>query len=154
MNANEQVMEHFPRLLTINESQAFIDRMDAMLEKSKFCYFAVDELESGQFIGFIGLSERVIPQFKTPQIDIGWRLAPIYWNKGYATEGANTVIKYAQNKLGINTLISISTAQNIASIKVMEKIGMKFYQYFNFEPLKDYPELKRCALYIVDLEKR
>lgn len=152
MNANKEVMKHFPKTLSIVESQDFINRMNVQFEQAGYCYYAVDELASGNFIGFIGISNRVLSFFQTPQIDIGWRIALPYWNKGFATEGAKAVLEYSGHELGIQQLISIATEGNTSSIHVMKKIGMQFQQYFDFDALEDYPNLKKCVLYKIDLK--
>jgi RimJ/RimL family protein N-acetyltransferase len=149
MNQDNEVMRNFPKTLTEAESQGFIDRMVEMQNRLGFCYFAVDEIESGQFIGFIGLAEKKFDDSPTPFIDIGWRLAPEFWNKGYATEGAKRVLEFAKNELQFTEVISIATASNSNSIKVMKKIGMKFQRNFKFDVLKDYPALENCVWYSI-----
>lgn len=151
MNADREVMKYFPKTLSTEESQNFINRMNQMYNDSGYCYYAVDELISRNFIGFIGISDRSLPFLKDPQIDIGWRIALPYWNKGFATEGAKAVLQYAGHELGIQQLISIATEGNSSSIHVMKKIGMQFQQYFDFDALKDFPNLKKCVLYQIRL---
>ena len=55
MNCNDSVMEFFPNLWSQKQTEDFIQRMRKHFRKHEFCYFAVDELETGKFIGFIGL---------------------------------------------------------------------------------------------------
>ncbi len=151
INSNKKVMKYFPKQLDERESADFIDRMDQMFETHGYCYFAVDELSTGKFIGFIGLSPRKLPFFSTPQVDIGWRLAAAVWGKGYATEGAKAVLAFSKNQIGLKEIISIATTQNVASISVMKKIGMTYQRTFDFDALKDTPSLKQCVLYSIKL---
>lgn len=74
MNADLEVMEHFPSPLTEEETAAFLRRLQAHQEKYGYCYFATDILESGEFIGFIGLAYQDYESAYTPAVDIGWRL--------------------------------------------------------------------------------
>lgn len=148
MNSDPRVMRHFPARLTRPESDALVDRIVAELDRSGFGLYAA-QLRSGEFIGFIGLS---VPDFQAPfmpAVEIGWRLAPRYWNLGLATEGARAVLRHAFGPLGLNQLVSMTVPNNLASRRVMEKIGMTHDPADDF----DYPRLpaghplKRHVLY-------
>src|ERR1700757_2509590 len=92
MNADPRVMEYFPKLLTREESNTLIARIEERFEKSGFGLWAVEVVEGGRFAGFIGLS---VPHFQahfTPCIEIGWRLSAEFWGRGLATEGARAVL--------------------------------------------------------------
>jgi RimJ/RimL family protein N-acetyltransferase len=76
------------------------------------------------FAGFIGLG---IPRFEAPFmpcVEIGWRLDPDYWNRGYATEGARAALEFGFGPLGLEEILSYTVPDNIRSRRVMEKIGM------------------------------
>ena len=88
INNDPDVMAFFPGLLNEEQTTAFVQRMMAQYENKGFCYFAVDELATGNFIGFIGMSEQSFEAPFTPCVDIGWRLRPDAWNQGLASEGA------------------------------------------------------------------
>ena len=75
MNADPEVMEHFPAALTRAESDALIDRIEAGFEARGFGLWAVEVTATGEFIGFTGLA---VPGFDapfTPAVEIGWRLS-------------------------------------------------------------------------------
>ncbi|MBL8211423.1 MAG: GNAT family N-acetyltransferase [Bryobacterales bacterium] len=75
-------------------------------------------------IGFIGLG---VPSFEahfTPCIEIGWRLAARYWNRGLATEGAAAMLRHGREELGLTDLVSFTAMPNLPSRRVMEKIGL------------------------------
>ncbi|MCM1992160.1 GNAT family N-acetyltransferase [Oceanirhabdus seepicola] len=131
MNSNPKIMEFFPNTLNKEESDAFANRIISHFNTNEFGLYAVDELSSGEFIGFIGLS---IPTFEsnfTPCVEIGWRIAHKHWGKGYAPEGANACIKYAFETLNIPEIVSFTATINHKSIRVMEKVGMHYYGTFN-----------------------
>ncbi len=111
------------------------------------CYFAVDHLGSKQFIGFIGLCYQDYPSPFTPCVDIGWRLHRNYWGMGLATEGARKNLDYAFNILGLNQVRAVASEVNLKSIRVMEKIGMKFLGAFEHPSLKEFPLLLNCVCY-------
>jgi RimJ/RimL family protein N-acetyltransferase len=99
-------------------------RMEEHFEKHLFGLFAVEEKESGVFIGFTGLS---IPRFEshfTPCVEIGWRLDKAYWGKGYATEAALSVLAAGFDRLGLEEIVSFTSLLNQRSIAVMERLKM------------------------------
>ena len=100
-------MAFFPGLLNEEQTTAFVQRMMAQYENKGFCYFAVDELATGNFIGFIGLSEQSYEAAFTPCVDIGWRLHSISWNRGFASEGAKRCLEYAFNELRLDEILSL-----------------------------------------------
>lgn len=124
MNADPRVKEFFPAPLTRAESDALADRIEAHFAKHGFGLYAAELGAEGSFIGFIGLS---VPPFEahfTPCVEIGWRLAAEYWGRGLATEGAREVVRYAFEELGLDSLVSMTVPANLASRRVMEKLGM------------------------------
>ncbi|UZO79610.1 GNAT family N-acetyltransferase [Aquimarina sp. ERC-38] len=147
INSDPQVMEFFPGTLSKEQTEGFIDRMKKQYVKSGFCYFAVDKLENSEFIGFIGISEQNFKADFTPCVDIGWRLAPKEWGKGYATEGARKCLDFAFKTIGLKSINSICPEINHKSKRVIEKLGMKKVQTFKHPLLKDYKTLESCVLY-------
>ena len=124
MNADPAVMEHFPVPLSRQESDLLMDDIEAHFERHGFGGWAAEVRATGEFIGFIGLA---IPRFETaftPCVEIGWRLAAAYWGRGLATEGARAVARYAFETLGLEEIVSFTTAGNVRSRRVMEKLGM------------------------------
>jgi RimJ/RimL family protein N-acetyltransferase len=124
MNADPRVMEFFPALLSPAESDALVDRALAHFDRHGFGPFAVELLEDSTFAGFIGLS---LPNFAAPfmpAVEIGWRLAFDSWGRGLATEGAQSVIRYAIEDLGLDNVVSFTVPENLRSRRVMEKLGM------------------------------
>ena len=80
-------------------------------------------LKEGQVpIGICGLVKRD----GLDDVDVGYAFLPQYWSKGYASESVSTVLDYARNTLGIQRVLGITTPDNIGSIRVLEKAGLKF----------------------------
>jgi len=125
LNADPAVMEFFPALKSKEETAQFISRMQNQFEKKGFCYYAVDQLETHSFIGFIGFGWQTFEASFNPSVDIGWRLSQPNWGKGLATEGANRCLKYGFENLGFKKVNSIASVSNIKSTNVMQKIGME-----------------------------
>jgi RimJ/RimL family protein N-acetyltransferase len=156
LNADPEVMEFFPKLSSETETQAFIERMQKQFIQKGFCYFAVDELENGEFIGFIGISEQTYEADYTPCVDIGWRLDKKKWGKGYATEGAKRCLEFAFDQMKLETIKSVAPVVNIKSQRVMQKIGMKKVKNFHHPLLAEDARLQECVLYEIvpgDLRK-
>jgi RimJ/RimL family protein N-acetyltransferase len=124
INADPRVMEHFPATLTSAESDALFDRAQEHFNRHAFGPFAVELLESGEFIGFIGLS---IPAFAAPfmpAVEIGWRLAFEHWGRGLATEGARAALAFGFGELNLDQIVSFTVPANLRSRRVMEHLGM------------------------------
>jgi RimJ/RimL family protein N-acetyltransferase len=85
--------------------------------------YAVVLRETGELIGFCGFSK------EEGQIDFGWRYARGAWGNGYATEAAAAVLDYGINKLKLSGIVARSAVENLASVRVMEKIGMQFESF-------------------------
>lgn len=124
LNADSRVMEFFPACLSRGES----DRMAAAIRDAMgargWGLYAAELRDTGEFIGYIGLS---VPRFEghfTPCVEIGWRLKFEHWNRGLATEGARAVLQHAFTRLDLREVVSFTTAGNLRSRRVMEKIGM------------------------------
>ncbi|MCP4458773.1 MAG: GNAT family N-acetyltransferase [Cytophagales bacterium] len=147
INADPTVMEFFPSTQTLEQTQEFIERMRKNYNKSGYCYFAVDKLENGKFIGFIGLSNQDFKSDFTPCVDIGWRLKQSEWGKGYATEGAKRCLNFAFNELKLNIIKSHAPVLNLKSKQVMKKLGMNKVQTFNHPLLAGDERLQECVLY-------
>ncbi|OJV55563.1 MAG: GNAT family N-acetyltransferase [Bacteroidetes bacterium 43-16] len=147
INSDEQVMEFFPALQTKEQTTAFIERMQKQFKEKGFCYFAVDILETNEFIGFLGLSEQHYPAGFTPCVDIGWRLKRSAWNNGFATEGAKKCLEYAFEHLKIKEVYSIAPKVNLKSEYIMQKIGMEKQYEFEHSLLANDDRLRTCVLY-------
>ncbi|MCH2213595.1 MAG: GNAT family N-acetyltransferase [Flavobacteriales bacterium] len=147
LNANEEVMKHFPSTLSREQTTDFIDRLQKHQEEHGYCYFAVQVLETSEFIGFIGLAYQKYESEFSPNTDIGWRLKNSAWGNGYATEGAKRVLDYAFTELELDFVFSTCTEHNIPSENVMKKIGMKFKKVILHPNLKDHPDYERCKVY-------
>jgi RimJ/RimL family protein N-acetyltransferase len=124
VNADARVMEHFPGVLSREESDALAARIEESLERRGFGLWAVEIPDVTSFAGFVGLS---FPGFEapfTPCVEIGWRLAFAHWGAGYATEGARAVRDFAFAQLGLDEIVSFTVPDNVRSRRVMEKLGM------------------------------
>jgi RimJ/RimL family protein N-acetyltransferase len=148
LNADPQVMEFMPHRLSVDESDAFADRIENHFRQHGFGLCAVELRSNGTFIGFVGLH---VPSFQTvftPCVEIGWGLATAYWGQGLATEGARAIVRFAFEELGLEEIVSFTVA-NLRSRRVMEKLSMKRdpAEDFNHPRLPPDHRLSRHVLY-------
>jgi RimJ/RimL family protein N-acetyltransferase len=149
MNADPQVMRYFPSTLTTEETDALLERVGLHFERHGFGLWAVDDKATGEFAGYIGLA---VPSFEadfTPCVEIGWRLSTQFWNRGLATEGAASVLRFAFEILRFEEVVSFTTATNLPSRRVMEKLGMIHDRSADFDHprIPDGHPLRRHVLY-------
>jgi RimJ/RimL family protein N-acetyltransferase len=124
LNADPRVMALFPRLLSREESDAAVDRIEAHFERHGFGMWAVEVRGVAPFAGFVGLA---FPRFEaafTPCVEVGWRLAVGYWTHGYATEAARAAVAFGFEALRLDEIVSFTVPHNVRSRRVMEKLGM------------------------------
>jgi len=149
MNADPRVMEFFPNMLADEESDRAMDRIQAKLEERGWGLWAAEFRPDKSLLGFIGLS---VPGFEAhfmPAVEIGWRLRCEAWGKGLATEGARAAMRFGFENVGLGEIVSFTTAANLRSRRVMEKLGMRHRVRDDF----DHPQiaeghpLRRHVLY-------
>ncbi|MCB0261311.1 MAG: GNAT family N-acetyltransferase, partial [Calditrichaeota bacterium] len=61
-------------------------------------------------------------------VDIGFAFLPQFWSQGYAYESAAAVMSYGKNALGLKRIVAITQPDNIGSIRLLEKLGLRFEQ--------------------------
>ena len=114
----------FGRGLSRLESEQFLDRQLEHWTANGFGLWATELKANGRLIGYIGLSiPSWLPQV-LPAVEVGWRLHPDCWGRGLATEGGRAGLRHGFETLELDRIISISTPDNVASGRVMEKLGM------------------------------
>ena len=124
MNADPEVMRHFPGVLDRAESDALVDRIGDHWRREGVGLWAVERNEDGRLLGFTGLSRMVFEAPFTPAIEVGWRLAREAWGQGYATEAARASLEYGFRELGLEEIVSFTVPANTRSRAVMERLGM------------------------------
>lgn len=122
LNADPEVMEHFPATLDRAAADASFDRLSGALADRGWGLWAVDL--DGEFLGFTGLNPVTADVPFQGAIEIGWRLARHAWGRGYATEAARASVDYAFDDLGLEELVSMTAVSNVRSQRVMERLGM------------------------------
>ena len=111
---------------TIEESRDTIQFIRQQYTDYGIGRWAMIEKQTNNFIGWNGfkfITETI--NRHTEYYDLGYRMIPKYWNKGYATEAAKACLNYGITKLKLNPIYAITTADNTASRNVLIKTGFK-----------------------------
>jgi ribosomal-protein-alanine N-acetyltransferase len=103
---------------------AWVDRMQAHFLEHGFGFWAVEVAGGAPFVGCVGLLHVGFTAHFTPCIEVGWRLAPDAWGRGYATEAALASLRYGFETLGEGEIVAFTIPANARSIRVMERLGM------------------------------
>ena len=111
----------------------------ASYERFGFGLYLTTLKDVGVPIGICGLIKRETLE----DVDVGFAFLPQFWSKGYALESASAVMTYGRKVLGLNRIVAITSPDNNASIKVLEKIGLRFEQIIRLS--EDGPEVKLFA---------
>lgn len=133
INRDPRVMEFFPRLMSRQDSDTMVQKMNEFMEKKGWGFWAAALIETGELIGFIGIEDVDFEAHFTPAVEIGWRIGYQYWGKGYAPEGAKAALAFGFENLHLKEIVSFTAEQNMRSIRVMEKIGMHHDPKDDFE---------------------
>lgn len=149
LNADPRVMEHFPKLMTREESDAAADRIAAHFEQHGFGWWAVEVPGVTGFAGFVGIQWSRIETHFTPCIELGWRLAAEHWGHGFATEAAQAAAAYGFESLRLPEIVSYTVPMNVRSRRVMEKLGMTHdpAEVFDHPSLPEAHRLRQHVLY-------
>ena len=124
LNSNPEIVKYVHEPILRTEEQATKILLDIILPqyKNNLGRWAMHTKDSMDFIGWCGLKYR--PELD--EIDLGYRLMQNAWGKGYATEAAQHSLNFGFNNLNLKLITGRAHIENLASIKVLEKIGMDF----------------------------
>jgi RimJ/RimL family protein N-acetyltransferase len=149
INSHDEIMRFFPMRRDRAQSDAMMDLLSQAIERDGFGWTAAQRIDTGDCIGFVGLSIAEIAGILDPgAMEIGWRLVPEAWGKGYATEAAERLAAFAFDELGRDRIYSFAVLENRPSIAVMERLGMTQLADFDHPRVPDsHPHLRRHALY-------
>lgn len=103
----------------ISEAIKFLDWAVEYRKQNGFCRWAVIEKASGRVVGSCGFAY----PHETPEVELGYLFARGAWGRGFATEAAGACLDYGFGKLKFREIIAITDLANVASQRVLEKIG-------------------------------
>ena len=121
-----QLMKHMHKLtFSREEMREDIVRYESHWAKHGFGIWAAEDKASGALVGRVGLAyHRVWPE----DPEVGWLIDTPWQGKGLATEAGAACVDYAFGELGYHRVVSICTAENVPSRRVMERLGFSVWQ--------------------------
>ncbi len=133
LNADPKVMQYTGDVpfKSLKEARQFIKNYRAYTQHG-YGRWTVILKENQEYLGWCGL--KYSPEKK--ETDIGFRFLQQHWNRGYATEAAQACLRYGFQDLGLTKIVGRAMSDNHASIRVLEKIGMRFEKYFEENNIK------------------
>lgn len=150
LNADPEVMRHFPSALDRADSDALAGRISAHIAEHGWGLWAVEVRDGAPFIGFVGLARQTFEAPFTPCVEVGWRLARPSWGHGYATEAAGAALRYAFDVLRLDEVVSMTSRENLPSLRVMQKLGMGWVCDFDHPRVPEGHPLRPHVLMRID----
>jgi RimJ/RimL family protein N-acetyltransferase len=152
MNADPAVREFFPSgLMTREQTAEMIRRLEDHFDQYGYGFYALDVLDTGEFIGFTGLSHPTgFEAWFVPCVEIGWRLRREAWGRGYATEAALACLQHGWGALDLGKIYAYTAGLNVRSERVMQKIGMTLAGEFDHPKIESGHPLRRHVVYVVE----
>jgi RimJ/RimL family protein N-acetyltransferase len=132
-NADPAFMRHMGRgPLTREESASAFARYERHWQEHGFGLLAVADKATGELIGRSGVQyHRAWPH----DPEVGWGFDPRWWGRGLATEAGRACVEWGFGELGCARLVSITTEQNLASRRIMAKLGFELSETIPFREL-------------------
>ena len=125
---------------TLEEARRYIaERFVASYRRDGFGFWLVEPKGSTVPAGICGLVRRDT----LPEVDVGYAFLPPFRSKGYASESAAAVLAYARDVVGLKRLLAITSPDNTVSMRVLEKLGMRFERIVSLAPGE--PEVRLFA---------
>ncbi|MCC3158232.1 GNAT family N-acetyltransferase [Hymenobacter sp. 15J16-1T3B] len=127
LDSNPAVLRYVPMPLmsTLEQAAKVVDYIRAQYERNGVGRWAVERKEDGAFLGWCGLKfvDDTTINGRTNYHDIGYRLLPPYWGQGYTSEAAEASLRYGFEVLRLPVLNATVMEGNVASQRVVEKLG-------------------------------
>ena len=122
LGADERVMAPFGGAVSRARTAEWLEMMLEHWRAHGFGRFYVER--AGTFVGAVGLSRSDFDAGIVPGVEVAWRLAFEHWGNGYATEAARAVIDDGFARLGLESIVGVTTPGNLRSRRVMDRLGM------------------------------
>jgi RimJ/RimL family protein N-acetyltransferase len=116
----------YGRAFTRSETEAFLTSQIEHWADCGYGLWLASLRATGAAIGYVGLAVPTFLPELLPTVEVGWRLDPDHWGRGFATEGARAALHEAFTTLGLAEVCSLPQSTNPPSARVCERIGMHF----------------------------
>jgi RimJ/RimL family protein N-acetyltransferase len=124
LSADPVVMEYLRPVDSRAASDAIAAQVRAHFAAHGFGFWIVERSDIGAVIGVVGLAHVGFAAPFTPAVEIGWRLAPAEWGRGYAAEAAAASLDDGFGRLGLPEIVAFTVPANQRSQGLMERLGM------------------------------
>lgn len=154
MSIDPKVNEFLPSFQSRRQCDAFIDKLKTDFSRRGWGFWVLEHKDDGCFVGMSGLHEPG-PEFGVGRscVEIGWRLAPKYWGRGFATEAARAILHHAFTVLKLPEIVSFTAMANVRSENVMKRLHMRFEKNFDLLLLPEGHPHRRHSLYAISKEQ-
>ncbi len=109
---------------TPGQAEEILERFIDHWRQNGFGWWYLTDRESGKIVGEVGLQWADVEGRR--EVEVGWTMFPAYWNHGYATEAGAAALAYGFGTVGLAEIVSFTMPHNLASRRVMEKLGMAY----------------------------
>ncbi|MET3108425.1 RimJ/RimL family protein N-acetyltransferase [Oxalobacteraceae bacterium GrIS 2.11] len=125
LNSDISVMQYITgRTVSLEETLEHMDLVKKNWTQLGFSSWSFIDRETGEFVGTGGIQH--IEFNPDNPLEIGWRLKPSKWHRGYATEAAKTMMEFIFEKINIDALYAVCHQDNKSSVGVMQRLGMRY----------------------------
>jgi RimJ/RimL family protein N-acetyltransferase len=125
LQSDGEMMRYFGGPYRREQTETWLEWHVAMWEQEGHSHWAAELKEGRIFVGWIGLTKVWEPEEMLPAVEVGWFVDRNYWGKGLATEGGRRSLTFGFDDLGLDRIIARYDPENVASGRVMEKLGMR-----------------------------
>ena len=136
-NADPETMRFLGGPMTREQSDAYAGRAERHRETHGFGKWAIEAPGLSSFIGCAGLKHTEIEASFAPAVEMTWRLHRRHWGQGFATEASRAAIADGFERVGLAEIVAMAALLNLASTRVMERLGMTRSIEFDYP---GYPE--------------
>jgi ribosomal-protein-alanine N-acetyltransferase len=126
VNARPEVMRYLNGGLPLSrrESDGVSERVAEHWADHGFGLWAVIPRESGRVVGFAGICHPLWLAGHAHEIEVGWRLHPDVWGRGYATEAGREALRIGFSERGLVEIMALVHPENHRSAAVAQRLGM------------------------------
>lgn len=135
----EAVMAHLGGVMERHEIEARHAKSMALYARHGFSFLFMFEKTTGEMVGYAGI--KLVDNPLAPNVgdhEIGWTVRQDRWRRGYAFEAVRGILDWAFGPVGAPHVAALTSQSNIASWKLMEKLGMQRREDLDFDD-PDYP---------------
>ena len=148
------VMARLGGVKELHEIEAKHAKSMAWYAQEGFSFLFMIEKASGEMVGHCGIKRVDNPLAKNiGDYEVGWLVREDRWRRGYAEEAMRGVLDWAFGRVGAPHVVALTSAGNIGSWKLMEKLGMERREDLDFEDPSFPPEDRATILYSLTAEE-